>query len=152
MAQASNSVQVSPLLCRRCGLPVEAGAAHYEVFEQMHYVCFHYEFEHPGDPDVECRAGGCPASGRDVAPAWTRISGVHLAQAGNTVAPAILALEACGYIVTQELDNFVAKAGDARFVADDPVALLGLVRLAELRRPWRTTDAELDDVISRFDL
>ncbi|MFT4225700.1 hypothetical protein [Micropruina sp.] len=37
-------------------------AAHYEVFEGMHYVCFHYEFEH-GDTDVdaECSAGGCPS-------------------------------------------------------------------------------------------
>lgn len=36
----------------------------------MHYVCFHYEFEH-GDADVDavCAAGGCPtaslAGGRD---------------------------------------------------------------------------------------
>ena len=31
----------------------------YDVFEQMHYVCFHYEFEHdPFDPDEECTAGG----------------------------------------------------------------------------------------------
>jgi hypothetical protein len=35
---------------------------HYKTFEQMHYVCFHYEFEHdPYDPDVECNAGGCPS-------------------------------------------------------------------------------------------
>lgn len=29
----------------------------------MHYVCFHYEFEH-GDADVddECLAGGCPSA------------------------------------------------------------------------------------------
>jgi hypothetical protein len=34
----------------------------YNVFEQMHYVCFHYEFEHdPSDPDEECNAGGCPS-------------------------------------------------------------------------------------------
>jgi hypothetical protein len=33
------------------------------VFEQMHYVCFHYEFEHdPYDPDEECAAGGCPSA------------------------------------------------------------------------------------------
>jgi hypothetical protein len=32
------------------------------VFEQMHYVCFHYEFEHdPVDPDEECGVGGCPS-------------------------------------------------------------------------------------------
>ena len=53
----------SDLLCRRCGLPVVKFAADYAVFEQMHYVCFHYEFEH-GDiePDRECAAGGCPAA------------------------------------------------------------------------------------------
>lgn len=29
----------------------------------MHYVCFHYEFEHdPADPDEECTAGGCPST------------------------------------------------------------------------------------------
>ena len=29
----------------------------------MHYVCFHYEFEHdPFDPDEECTAGGCPSA------------------------------------------------------------------------------------------
>jgi len=38
-------------------------AEHYEVFERMHYVCFHYEFEHdPTDPDEECQAGGCPSA------------------------------------------------------------------------------------------
>jgi hypothetical protein len=36
----------------------------------MHYVCFHYEFEHGAtDVDTECGAGGCPsaslAGGRD---------------------------------------------------------------------------------------
>lgn len=36
----------------------------------MHYVCFHYEFEHGEfDVDEECTAGGCPsaslAGGRD---------------------------------------------------------------------------------------
>jgi hypothetical protein len=35
----------------------------FEIFERMHYVCFHYEFEHdPFDPDAECDAGGCPSS------------------------------------------------------------------------------------------
>ena len=40
----------------------------YEIFEQMHYVCFHYEFEHAGfDPDEERDAGGCPSSTANVA-------------------------------------------------------------------------------------
>jgi hypothetical protein len=50
-------------LCRRCGRPVVVEADRYDVFEQMHYVCFHYEFEHdPADPDEECPAGDCPSA------------------------------------------------------------------------------------------
>ncbi|MDX6242237.1 MAG: hypothetical protein QOG10_7186 [Kribbellaceae bacterium] len=50
------------LECQRCRRPVRASAATYEVFERMHYVCFHYEFEHdPADPDEVCSAGGCPS-------------------------------------------------------------------------------------------
>jgi len=32
------------------------------VFERMHWVCFHYEFEH-GDFDVDaaCRDSSCPS-------------------------------------------------------------------------------------------
>lgn len=47
-------------ICRRCSRP--AATPDYEIFERMHYVCFHYEFEH-GDVDVdqECTAGGCPS-------------------------------------------------------------------------------------------
>jgi hypothetical protein len=49
--------------CVRCGRPVVAEADRYEIFERMHYVCFHYEFEHdPVDPDEECWAGGCPSA------------------------------------------------------------------------------------------
>ena len=48
--------------CRRCSRPVAVELDQYDVFEQMHYVCFHYEFEHdPVDPDEECSAGGCPS-------------------------------------------------------------------------------------------
>jgi hypothetical protein len=50
-------------VCVRCGQPVTASAESYEVFEKMHYVCFHYEFEHiDTDVDVECGAGGCPSA------------------------------------------------------------------------------------------
>lgn len=48
--------------CVRCGSQVEENAEHYETFEKMHYVCFHYEHEHSGDVDVECGAGGCPSA------------------------------------------------------------------------------------------
>ena len=52
-----------PLLCDRCHRPVEVSRDQFDVFEHMHYVCFHYEYEHdPADPDEECAAGGCPST------------------------------------------------------------------------------------------
>lgn len=139
-----------PAVCTRCGLAVEASRGQYEVFERMHYTCFHYEFEHDGDPDVECAAGGCPAAGLSLMSLPFRVEGVDLAQAGNTVVPAILALRALGFEVTQEGEKFIARMGSSRFQADDPVAVLGLVKLAEIRRPWRATDSEIDEVLSEF--
>ncbi len=55
-------------VCRRCDRPV--ATPDYETFERMHYVCFHYEFEH-GDFDVdqECTAGGCPSRPHGETPA-----------------------------------------------------------------------------------
>lgn len=51
------------LTCRHCGRPVVVSAEQFEVFERMHYNCFHYLFEHdPFDPDEECSADGCPSA------------------------------------------------------------------------------------------
>ncbi|MFE6649888.1 hypothetical protein ACFVJS_25220 [Nocardioides sp. NPDC057772] len=56
---------------------MKSSATNFETVEQMHYVCFHYEFEH-GDIDVdeECNAGGCPSAsiggGRDAVVATAR--------------------------------------------------------------------------------
>lgn len=140
-------------VCRRCGLEVLANGDQYDTFEGMHYVCFHYEFEHAGDPDVECEAGGCPAAGTTLASLSWRVDGAELAQAGNTVAPAILALRQLGFEVTMEWEGtIVARLGGASFRADDPVAVLGLVKLAETRRPWSATDTELEDITREFGL
>ncbi|MGW9418288.1 hypothetical protein ACWGRS_11535 [Cellulosimicrobium funkei] len=50
------------LVCRRCHRSVRVGAAEYETFERMHYVCFHYEFEHQDfDVDESCGLAGCPS-------------------------------------------------------------------------------------------
>ena len=152
MTRRSDAKTVGLPVCRRCNLPVEASADSYDIFEQMHYVCFHFEFEHRGDPDIECEAGGCPAAGVGLSPLYVRTAGVDLVAAGNTVVPAILALESIGFTVTQEADLIVARAGNTRFAAEDPVAVLGLVKLAETRRPWRADDEEIDDVLSRFSL
>jgi hypothetical protein len=49
-------------VCERCERPVAVEADNYDTFEHMHWICFHYEFEHdPFDPDEECGAGGCPS-------------------------------------------------------------------------------------------
>ncbi|WP_157281831.1 hypothetical protein [Pelomonas sp. Root1237] len=50
----------APLICVRCNLPVKKNAESYEVFERMHWLCFHLEFEHQGDPDEPCGDPGCP--------------------------------------------------------------------------------------------
>ena len=47
-------------ICRRCNSPVVANAESYDVFEQMHWLCFHLEFEHSGDPDLPCGDPSCP--------------------------------------------------------------------------------------------
>ena len=52
------------LICVRCGRPVERNRDTYEVFERMHWACFHYEFEHEiagsEDPDIACANPCCP--------------------------------------------------------------------------------------------
>jgi hypothetical protein len=118
----------------------------------MHHVCFHYEFKHRGDPDVECDAGGCPAAGIHRAARFVRTDGRRSDPHGEHPRPGILAQEASGYTVTQDGTLIVATAHNARFPAEDPASLLGLVRLAELRRPWCATDAEIDATLDRFDL
>ena len=52
-------------LCLRCGQRVDVNAPMYEVFERMHWTCFHYEFEHNlggvDDPDQPCSDPSCPS-------------------------------------------------------------------------------------------
>jgi hypothetical protein len=60
-------------LCVRCGKPVVRNLGHYETFEKMHWVCFHYEFEHSSsDRDASCGDPQCPArlSDPDAPPPW----------------------------------------------------------------------------------
>jgi hypothetical protein len=32
----------------------------HDVFEGMHWLCFHFEFEHETDPDTPCNDVSCP--------------------------------------------------------------------------------------------
>ena len=47
-------------ICKRCGQPVTVNADSYDAFEQMHWLCFHLEYEHEGDPDTACGDPSCP--------------------------------------------------------------------------------------------
>lgn len=50
------------LTCLRCGGSVRNADDARSMFEQMHYVCFHYEFEHgEQDVDFDCGSPGCPS-------------------------------------------------------------------------------------------
>lgn len=44
--------------CVRCHRPVK-NERDYELFEKMHWVCFHLEFEHDTDPDEPCGDPSC---------------------------------------------------------------------------------------------
>ncbi|MDO5770365.1 MAG: hypothetical protein Q4P13_12750 [Psychrobacter sp.] len=48
------------LICIKCHKSVERHRADYELFEKMHWLCFHFEFEHEGDPDSPCSDPSCP--------------------------------------------------------------------------------------------
>ena len=47
-------------ICVRCGEPVIVNAPEYDLFERMHWLCFHLEFEHATDPDEPCHDPSCP--------------------------------------------------------------------------------------------
>jgi hypothetical protein len=54
-------MSLDPPICVRCKQPVVVNREMYDVFERMHYVCFHLEFEHGDrDPDEDCGTPGCP--------------------------------------------------------------------------------------------
>ncbi|HJZ90664.1 MAG TPA: hypothetical protein VKE40_07295 [Gemmataceae bacterium] len=81
-----------------------------------------------------------------------------IVSAGNVLVPAYLALVAKGYRVTraktgrrEDPEEWRATKGAARFVAEDPLSLLGLVAMREARgRRWEASDAEIDAFFDRF--
>ncbi|WP_338520002.1 hypothetical protein [Alteromonas gracilis] len=49
-------------LCKGCGSPVEDSEENYNMFEQMHWMCFHFSYEHtPNDPEEPCESANCPS-------------------------------------------------------------------------------------------
>lgn len=77
--------------------------------------------------------------------------------AANIIVPAFLVLEQLGFTVTvdegAEVSRVRARRGDEEFVADDPITILGLVKLIESRTwDWKPTDEEIDQTIKRYNL
>jgi len=80
-----------------------------------------------------------------------------ITSAGNTVVPALLALEGMGFTVSVDRfagrDLFSANRGDETFSGEDPVTVLGFVKLVEARGwTWRGSDADLARVTRQYHL
>jgi hypothetical protein len=77
----------------------------------------------------------------------------RIVQAGNTVVPALLAIESLGFAVRMSGGITYARRGQEEYGAEDPVALLGLIRLVELRSwDWAASDSQIDDTLRRYDI
>lgn len=48
------------LKCKRSGDPKTHRPEDFDLFEGMHWICFHLEFEHDTDPDGVCSDPSCP--------------------------------------------------------------------------------------------
>jgi hypothetical protein len=80
-----------------------------------------------------------------------------IADAGNTLVPAYLALQQRGLHVSRDASLpsdsseplWVAENSSHRFIAEDFIALLGLVALHETRGDgWQASDQEIDSFIT----
>ena len=76
----------------------------------------------------------------------------RIGAAANTIVPVILELEKAGFVISATEDGEILSAtrGEDVYVAQEPEAILGLVKLVELRGwNWKATDAEIDDARAR---
>lgn len=73
-----------------------------------------------------------------------------IATGGSTLAPALAALRASGYDVSRDLSGLLLAEGAlGRFVAEDPVSLLGLIRMREIRgEAWKSNQEEVDALLT----
>ena len=74
-----------------------------------------------------------------------------IASAGNVLPAAFAALRALGYVVTLTNNGRLCKAENESFtlVAEDPLLLLGLAKLHEVRgREWHPTDSQIEEYLS----
>lgn len=76
----------------------------------------------------------------------------RIASASNTLAPAIVVLESLGFSIKVKGKLLVAVRGEDEYVAEDPLLLLGLVKLIEVRGwKWGISDEkELDRIFRDY--
>jgi hypothetical protein len=77
--------------------------------------------------------------------------------AGNTVVPALLTLERLGFQVstrnTSKGPKTTASRREEEYSAEDPVAVLGLIKLVELRTwQWGPSDLETENTLHKYNL
>jgi hypothetical protein len=76
---------------------------------------------------------------------------IRLTAAGNTLAPALSILRKLGYTVTREASGerlYRAENETCVFFADDPLTLLGLVKIYEVRGThWQPSDEEVQRLL-----
>lgn len=77
----------------------------------------------------------------------------RIVQAGNTVVPALLAIESLGFDIEVRGDSVTARRDQDEYEAEDPVGLLGLIRLVEVRSwDWSASDAQIEEALRRYDM
>jgi hypothetical protein len=81
----------------------------------------------------------------------------HVTNAGNTVVPAVLAIQEKGFAVRCERsdlqtdETWYAETEDLRFSASDPLSLLGLITMVEARgENWEAQDSEIERFLNEF--
>ncbi len=84
----------------------------------------------------------------------------RIANAGNTLIPAYLALQTKGYRVWWERsgsapddETWFAEGPLGKFIADDTLQLLGLITMREVRgESWQASDDQIDEFMKRYEV
>lgn len=83
---------------------------------------------------------------------------MRIASAPNVEVPAILALESMGFIVASRIVNadhkmvWTATGKGDEYAAEDPLSLLGLVKLLEVRGDnWQASDNDIAKYLSMLE-
>jgi hypothetical protein len=80
---------------------------------------------------------------------------MRLASAGNVIIPAIKTIGELGYkySIEKEGDLCSAEKDGNTFVAEDPIAVLGLIKMYEVQgNQWQVSDEEIATISRKYNL